>query len=86
MTPTFRAGIRVALKKGVTDPEGKSTHKALELLGFRDVRGVAAERLYAVELAARSEEDARRQGDEIARRLLANPVIHEYTITVEKVR
>ena len=34
------AEVRVTLKKGVADPEGKNTLKALELLGFEGVREV----------------------------------------------
>lgn len=32
------AEVRVELKKGVADPEGKNTLKALELLGFEGVK------------------------------------------------
>lgn len=86
MVALFKAEVRIALKKGVTDPEGKNTHKALELLGFKDVKGVQAERLYAIEISAPNEAEANRQAEEMCRKLLANPVIHEYSVSLERVR
>jgi phosphoribosylformylglycinamidine synthase len=79
----YRAEVRIALKRGVADPEGKNTHKALELLGFEGVREVKAERLFAMTLEAPDERAARQRVDEMCRRLLANPVIHAYDIRVE---
>lgn len=81
----FRAEVRVELKPGVTDPEGANAKKALELLGFGGVTAVKAVHAYAIDVDAPSEADAKRQADEMCRRLLVNPVIHEYRITVTKV-
>ncbi|MBI4393442.1 MAG: phosphoribosylformylglycinamidine synthase subunit PurS [Euryarchaeota archaeon] len=81
----YRAVVRVGLKKGVTDPEGKNTKKALELLGFPGLKAVRAEKLYAIELDAPDEAAAKQSADEMCRKLLTNPVIHNYTITIERV-
>jgi len=35
----LRAEIRIELKKGVADPEGKNVKKTLELLGFHGIAG-----------------------------------------------
>jgi phosphoribosylformylglycinamidine synthase len=81
----YRAVVRVGLKKGVTDPEGKNTKKALELLGFPGLKTVKAEKVYAIELDATDEGAAKKTAEEMCRRLLTNPVIHNYTVTVERV-
>ncbi len=40
------AEIRIELKPGVADPEGKNTKKALELLGFNDIKGVRSIKMF----------------------------------------
>jgi len=80
----FRAEVRVALKKGVADPEGKNARKALELLGFQGLQEVHSVKLFQMELEAISEDVARQRVEDMCKRLLANPVIHDYAITVER--
>jgi len=75
--------IEVHLKKGVTDPEGDNVLKALNLLGFRGIRGVHSAKLFLVDLEAKDAEAARASAEDMCRRLLANPVVHSYTIAVE---
>ncbi len=76
------AEVRVELKKGVADPEGKNTLKALELLGFdgvKDVKTVKVFDIFIDEEAAKAEKIV----DEMCRKLLANPVIHNYSIKIK---
>ena len=42
--------IRIELKKGVADPEGKNTRKTLESLGFKGIADVRSVKLFEVEL------------------------------------
>ena len=78
-----RVRIEVHLKKGVTDPEGDNVRKALNLLGFKGIRGVHSAKLFLVDVEPRDAAGARRDAEEMCRRLLANPVVHDYTIAVE---
>ena len=73
--------IRIELKKGVADPEGKNTHKTLESLGFEGISSVKTIKLFEVEIDAPAAE-AQAKGEEMCRRLLANPVIQNYKVTV----
>ncbi len=79
-----RVRIEVHLKKGVTDPEGDNVRKALNLLGFKGIRGVHSAKLFLVDTDAADPEDARKDAEEMCRRLLANPVVHDYRISVEE--
>ncbi|MHC1579910.1 MAG: phosphoribosylformylglycinamidine synthase subunit PurS [Candidatus Alkanophagales archaeon] len=74
--------VTVKLKRGVTDPEGENTRKALVLLGFRNVRSVGVMKTFRIEVDCDDEAEAIRQAEEMCKRLLANPVIHEYEIKV----
>ncbi len=79
-----RVLIEVHLKKGVTDPEGENVRKALNLLGFKGIRGVQSAKLFTVDVDARDVPSARADAEEMCRRLLANPVVHDYAIRIEE--
>jgi len=77
----YHADVVINLKKGVADPEGVNTEKALELLGF-DVKEVKSAKIFRITLDAKNKNDAEKKTDEMCRRLLANPVIHNYNIKI----
>lgn len=72
--------MEVRLRPGIADPEGTTIERALPALGFDDVRGVRAGRAFRFEVVADDEASARGRAEELARRLLANPVIEDSTI------
>ena len=81
--------VTIKLKHGVADPEGENTKKALNLLGFRDVRSVKSLKSFRIEIVPgegerEDEEKVKLEVEEMCRKLLANPVIHDYDISVVK--
>lgn len=78
------AEIRIRLKKGVADPEGANTKKALELLGFSDVAGVKSSKCFSIRLGTDDEAVASELVERMCQNLLANPVIHDYDITLKR--
>lgn len=74
------AEVYISLKKGVVDPEGEATKKALNLLGFRNVKSVSSIKVFRIELEAKNREDAEKMVEEMCEKLLANPVIQDYSI------
>lgn len=76
----MKALIHVTLKPDVLDPQGKAIRNACASLGYDAVEGVRQGKLFEVDLAAGSEDEARRLLDELCRKLLANPVIEDYAI------
>lgn len=86
---TMELNVTVKLKHGVADPEGENTKKALNLLGFRNVRSVKSLKSFRIEIVSgegerEDEEKVKQEVEEMCRKLLANPVIHDYDITVVK--
>ena len=73
----MKVEIRVSLKPGVLDPQGRAVHHALEGLGFEGIRDVRMGRLIELDVADGTS-DA--QLDEMCRKLLANMVIENYRI------
>ena len=72
--------VQIRLKKGVADPEGDNTLKALNLLGFKGLSSVHTAKLFEIEVDEDDREKARDQAEEMCKRLLANPVIQDFKI------
>ena len=75
--------MRISLKRGVLDAEGASTMRAMEILGFKDVRQVNVAKTFVLEFEG-AEAAAMARAEEVCKVLLANPVIHDYRIDVMK--
>ncbi len=80
----YQANLKISLKKGVLDPQGSATMGALVSLGY-EVTDVRVGKQIMVEFEAESREEALALVDEMAKRLLANPVIEDYSFMVEEV-
>lgn len=77
------AQVTVHLKPGISDPEGQNTVKALHLLGFDGVTGVHTTRIWNIELKSKDKAKAKAEVEKMCKRLLTNPVIHDFTIHIE---
>ncbi len=75
--------IKIGLKDGIIDPEGASTKKALEMLGFSGVSEVRSMKIFSISIDAEEETSAKKMADEMCRKLLANPVINSYEVSVK---
>jgi phosphoribosylformylglycinamidine synthase PurS subunit len=74
----MKARIRITLKNGVLDPQGKAIQNALAGLGFSGIEEVRQGKYIEVDLAATEEAAARAEVDRMCRELLANLVIEDY--------
>jgi phosphoribosylformylglycinamidine synthase subunit PurS len=77
---TFAFRIAVTLKDGLLDPQGKAVEEALPTMGWTNVRDVRVGKLVRMTVDADDEASARATAEEVARRLLANPVIEDVTV------
>ncbi len=78
-----KAFVEIHLKKGIADPEGSNTLKALKLLGFETATDVKSARLFEIDIEEEDRVKAEDLLEEMCNRLLANPVIHDYQIRFE---
>lgn len=69
-------------KHGVSDPQGDAIRGGLEALGFAGVDKVRCGKVIRIHVTAPSAGDARAKGAAMCDKLLANPVIEEYTLSV----
>lgn len=81
----YLAKIYVQLKSTVSDPQGQTIQGGLRQLGFDTVESVRAGKYMEVRLDETAESDAERKVRDMCEKLLANPVIEEYSFLLEQV-
>ncbi len=80
----YEAKVTIGLKKGVSDPEGANTLKALKLLGFENVKEAKTIRTVDLLIDGKSKDEVKKSVERMCQRLLTNPVIHTYKIEIIK--
>ena len=80
----FKAVITVTLKKSVLDPQGKTVKSALRSMGYQSVEDVRLGKHMEVMVNAENESQAKDQLKEMCEKLLVNPVIETYELTLSK--
>jgi len=78
----YEAKVKIGLKKGVSDPEGVNTLKALHLLGFDTVKEARTNRTVDLLIDGKNRKEVKKKVEEMCQRLLTNPVIHTYEIEI----
>ncbi|HEU4425426.1 MAG TPA: phosphoribosylformylglycinamidine synthase subunit PurS [Pilimelia sp.] len=76
-----RVVVDVMLKPEILDPQGQAVASALPRLGVADVSSVRIGRRIEIEFAGEPDLDRAR---EIADKLLANPVIEDFSIRLDQ--
>ena len=79
----FEAQVEVTHLPGVLDPQGATVERALPQLGYTNVSAVSIGKSIRLVVEAESESAARAQVEEMCERILANPVIEAYSITLQ---
>ena len=76
----MKVRVLVRLKPGILDVQGAAVKRALVGMGFTDVADLRVGKVIEVEVEAPTPADARARADEMCRKLLANPILEDYTI------
>jgi phosphoribosylformylglycinamidine synthase PurS subunit len=75
-----RVIVDVMLKPEIHDPQGEAVLSASHRLGFGNVTGVRQGKRFEVEIDGPADGAALAAVEELARELLANPVIEEFSL------
>ncbi|HXY45751.1 MAG TPA: phosphoribosylformylglycinamidine synthase subunit PurS [Acidimicrobiales bacterium] len=78
----FAAVVEVGALEGIADPEAATIERALPLLGFDSVEHLRAGRIFRFVVEAGDAAAAQATAEELAHRLLANPVIQRAEVAV----
>jgi len=79
------ANVRITLKPVVNDPPGLAIRDGLHNLGYSSVKLVRAGKYIQVYLEADDHDAAESVVDSMCQRLLANPVIEDYSFDVQEI-
>lgn len=71
-------------KPEILDPQGKAVQGALPRLGFSGVTDVRQGKRFELEIEGEITEEVLAEVEQMAETLLSNPVIENYTVTVEE--
>jgi phosphoribosylformylglycinamidine synthase subunit PurS len=76
----MKAKVKVTLKTGVLDPQGKAIAGALGSLGFSGINDVRQGKYFEIDLAETDKTKAQTAVKAICEKLIANTVIENYEI------
>jgi phosphoribosylformylglycinamidine synthase PurS subunit len=80
---TYTAQIKVMPLKDLLDPQGKAVLGGLQNLGINTVADVRIGKHIDLQVEAATKEEAEKIAAEAARKLLANPVMEMFEISVQ---
>lgn len=80
----YKATVVIKLKKGVLNPEGRTVLRALNFLGYDEVKDAKTFKCVELMVEGDDENKVMERVEEMCKKLLANPVIHDYEIKLEK--
>ena len=80
-----RVVVDVMPKPEILDPQGKAVLGALPRLGFHGVTDVRQGKRFELEFEGEMTDEVLDEVREMAQTLLSNPVIEDYTVSVETV-
>lgn len=78
--PLFQARVLVSLRPSVLDPAGEATRAAAARLGVEGVKRLRIGKAIEVELEAPDRLEAKARLELLGDRLLANPVIEDWSL------
>ena len=79
----MKARVTVSFKKSILDPQGQTIRSALAGRGYEGILDVRQGKVFEIEIGSQvTREEARKNLEEIARDILANPVIEDYRVEI----
>ncbi len=83
--PLFKARVLVSLRPSVLDPAGEATRAAAQRLGVEGVKRLRIGKAIEVDLEAPDRAEAQARLDLLGDRLLANPVIENWSVDLAEI-
>ena len=85
MSKKYRSRIYITLRPSVLDPAGVAVQSGLKQLGYQEVESVRIGKYIELTLTATDEANAKEKLDLMCDRLLANPVIENYSFELTNI-
>ena len=84
-TPVYLAKVSITLRRSILDPQGKAVHHALESFGMNSIDDVRIGKHIEMTIDSAKKEEAEQLVKDACIKLLSNPVMEDYSFTLEKV-
>jgi phosphoribosylformylglycinamidine synthase len=81
----FLSKVTVTLRKSILDPQGKAVEHAVSTLGLKGVHDVRIGKHIEFKIEGNSQAEAQQAAEEVCKKLLANPVMEDYHVEIQKV-
>lgn len=82
--PLFHARVQVSLRPSVLDPAGEATRAAASRLGVEGIQRLRIGKAIEVAIEAPDQQAARERLERLSDRLLANPVIEDWSLDLSE--
>jgi phosphoribosylformylglycinamidine synthase subunit PurS len=80
----FKAKINITLREGILDVQGKAVESALHSIEFPELSDIRIGKYVELFIDSPTEEIALERIDKACKTLIANPIIEDYSIKLEK--
>ena len=80
----YKSKISISVRKNILDPQGKAVEHSLKSMGFEKILDTRIGKYIELVIDAPSEDEAMKLSEEACQKLLANPVMEDYSIVVSK--
>ena len=80
----YKAKVTISLRKTILDPQGKTVENSLHHLGYNNITATRIGKYIEFMINTTDETQAKQIIEEACSKLLANPVMEDYTYTLEK--
>jgi phosphoribosylformylglycinamidine synthase PurS subunit len=81
----MKAHVYVTLKQTVLDPQGQAIHNALKKMQYQGIEDIRQGKYFVIKLDSQLDAAAAQaEVERIAREVLTNPVIEEFTFHLEE--
>lgn len=74
----------MTLRQSILDPQGKAVEHGVHSLGYDRVRNVRIGKFVELSVEASTKAEAEKITREVSEKLLANPVMEDFSFTVEE--
>lgn len=78
----FKAAIKITLRKGILDVQGKAVENGLHSIEFDQISNVRIGRYVNLDVKADDQDDAKSIVTSACKKLIANPIIEDFEIEI----
>jgi len=81
----YQSTITIKLRTSILDVQGKAVELGIHTLGMKEVQHIRIGKSIEMTIDVSSEDEAKRITEESCKKLLANPVMEDFSYTIQKV-